>query len=472
MRTADRSSDHPAQHAFRQGSAIAAAAVMTVGVAVLAGWQLGIDQLMTVLPGYIRMKPNTALAFIGAATALLIEYCGGSIRMRRLAAAVPLILGGGTLVQYLTGLSLHIDQLLFLDPVQKMYPGRMAHLTAINFTLVGFALLLRTRPHSTRRASSAFALVVMTSSLFAIVGYSYGVPLLYGSIHYTAMALHTGISFLLLSLAIVFIDPESAVAKLVWSAGAGGVVARRLLPIALIVPILLGRIFTSNTFNGGDLRMAMAFKAMTMTILFGAVVAHLCHTLNVASGRMLVAEMSLQFDALTAIYNRHYCDRRLASEIALSYRYGTDLSLVMFDADHFKKINDVHGHLGGDEVLKAIASVATFSVRSPDAVCRYGGEEFVIILPHTSLSEAAIMADRVRTMISDWVEAATGIPTTISLGVTSLSAEDASPADLFLRADAALYEAKAAGRNCVRTRSAGPYEIVRPTTVPEFATAA
>jgi diguanylate cyclase (GGDEF)-like protein len=447
---------------FRRLSAVSAGIVAVIALGVLAGWQFGIELLMTGLPGYIRMKPNTALAFLGVAAALLIEYRGGSLRLRRFGALASLVLGGGTVFEYVTGLSLHIDQLFFTDTVQVIYPGRMAPVTAINFLLLGIALLWRTRPHSPKRASSSLALVVVTSSIFAIVGYLYGVPVLYGSTHYTAMALHTGISFLLLSLAIVFLDPTSMVAKLVWSTGAGGVVARRLLPVAVVLPIILGRIFVSSTFNHGDLRLAMAFKAMSSTLLFAAVIAHLCHTLNTTSRKMRDAETSLQMDGLTGIYNRRYFDQRLQEEIATSRRDLTPLSLILFDADHFKRVNDVHGHLAGDEVLKALATVTSIALRTTDAACRYGGEEFAVILPQTSLEQATAIAERTRILVAQWVEAATGIHTTISLGATCLINDDEQGGDLIARADHALYEAKRSGRNCVRTRPSRLYEVARP----------
>ncbi|MEO8217649.1 MAG: hypothetical protein ABI718_11260 [Acidobacteriota bacterium] len=219
---------------------------------------------MTVVPGYIRMKPNTAPAFMAASIALLAKFAGAPSRIRRIAALVPLVIGAGTMFQYVTGLSLHLDQMFFDDPVQKIYPGRMAHLTAINFVLLGLALLWRTKRVSIerKRLGDTIALLVAISSLLAIVGYLYGVPLLYGSIKHTAMAFHTGLSFLLLSLAVVFIDPRGAVASLFWSRKAGGVVARRLLPAAILIPIGLGRVFVSDTFDFNNLRMGMELEVV------------------------------------------------------------------------------------------------------------------------------------------------------------------------------------------------------------------
>jgi diguanylate cyclase (GGDEF) domain len=446
---------------FRQFSAIAAGSVVVIGVAVLIGWALGNESLMTVLPGHIRMKSSTAVAFLAAAAALLGESLGIQPRFRRLLGLVPLLLGGATLVEYFSGISLHIDQMFFLDPVQKMYPGRMAHLTAGNFVLLGVALLCRTSSRNEKRASAALALVVATSSLLAIVGYIYGVPVLYGSIQYTAMAIHTGISFLLLSLATVFVDPLAPVANIFGSREAGGVVARRLVPLAIVLPMILGRIFSSPSFNFREPRMGMALQVMASVMVFSISIAYVCRSLNRALEGKHAAEKTLEIDGLTGIFNRWYFDRRLVQEMERSRRYGPSLSLVLFDVDHFKKINDEHGHVVGDEVLRAIGVAAAQTLRESDAVCRYGGEEFVLILPETSVGEAALVAERVRAEIARGVEARVGFAVTVSLGATAMTANDQHPTDMIARADYALYEAKASGRDCVRIGLPGPREVHR-----------
>jgi diguanylate cyclase (GGDEF)-like protein len=453
---------------FRRFAALAAALVMGIALLVLIGWTFGIERLMTILPGFIRMKSSTAVGLLAASLAVLAEYAGVRLLVRRLLAAVPFALGLATSFQYLTGLSLHIDQFFFLDPVQKVFPGRMAPIAAVNFVLLGLALLLRMKLRSPKRASAALAVVVTTFSMLAMVGYLYGSHLLYGSGQYTAMAIHTGISFMLLSLAVLFVDPQSAAASLIWSSGPGGLVARRLLPLAIVIPILLGGLFVSPLFTFTELRMGMAFQALTFALLFVAVIVHLCLSLNAASQATHDAEQTLMFDGLTGIYNRRYFDSRLAEEMGRSKKSGAPLSLVFFDADHFKKINDLKGHLAGDEVLKAIASLATMTLRNDDAVCRYGGEEFALILPRTSLEEAEGIADRLRTVVGGFSAEATGIGVTVSIGATMFSQRDQDGSDMVARADEALYEAKASGRNCVRVRRPGP-RAARPALAPAAA---
>ena len=115
--------------------------------------------------------------------------------------------------------------------------------------------------------------------------------------------------------------------------------------------------------------------------------------------------------------------------------------------------------------LTAIGVAAAQTLRESDAVCRYGGEEFVLILPETGITEAAVVAERVRAEIARSVEAKVGLPVTVSLGVTSLAAQDQHPTDMIARADYALYEAKASGRDCVRVGVPGPRVVRRPPPV-------
>ena len=161
-----------------------------------------------------------------------------------------------------------------------------------------------------------------------------------------------------------------------------------------------------------------------------------------------------QIDGLTGIWNRAHFDRRLSDELAAARRYGRLVSLVMLDIDHFKRINDTHGHPFGDRVLTHVGETLTTLLRQTDAACRYGGEEFGLILPETGL-DAAVAAERVAAAIRalELLHKGTRVDVTASFGVAST--EQLPPASLSVglvvsRADAALYEAKRAGRDQVR----------------------
>ena len=162
-------------------------------------------------------------------------------------------------------------------------------------------------------------------------------------------------------------------------------------------------------------------------------------------------------DPLTGIYNRGYINERLPQEIRRSNRYGRDLSVVLCDIDHFKKVNDTHGHLVGDAVLKAFVGCITSVIRQQvDWMGRYGGEEFLVVLPETNQAGAMVVAERLRESVQNCKTQIDGstIPITASFGVTGFSPqaghEILKPEVLLQRADALLYEAKDAGRNQVK----------------------
>ena len=172
--------------------------------------------------------------------------------------------------------------------------------------------------------------------------------------------------------------------------------------------------------------------------------------------RIFVLEQESTTDSLMGIYNRRYMERRLHEEFFRSLRYGLPLSLVMIDIDHFKKINDRWGHQVGDRVLKELAELIIATVRESDTVCRYGGEELLIILPHTDTRAALVMADNLRLLIeqqnlleSDRSRRQEPIRLTVSLGVAGLEANMESTHQLIGMADKALYYAKQRGRNRV-----------------------
>lgn len=162
-------------------------------------------------------------------------------------------------------------------------------------------------------------------------------------------------------------------------------------------------------------------------------------------------------DGLTGLWNRAHFDQRMHEEVAAAARYDRPMSLIMMDVDKFKILNDNHGHPFGDEVLQAVGDVLQDSARTSDWPCRYGGEEFGLILRETDLDGAIIMAERVREEIESLQlrNKAQLVPVTSSFGVVS-STLCMNPCDLSSRwmiesADRALYAAKEGGRNCVRS---------------------
>jgi len=163
-------------------------------------------------------------------------------------------------------------------------------------------------------------------------------------------------------------------------------------------------------------------------------------------------EILATFDSLTGLYNRRAILGKLRDLINLAHRYKEDFSLSMLDIDHFKRVNDRYGHLTGDEVLEKIATLIRRNIRDTDIVGRYGGEEFIIILPKTNLSSSWCVAERLRITIEETEmkdSAGNVFAITVSQGLAGWE-RDEDDTSLISRADEALYKAKEKGRNRVQ----------------------
>jgi two-component system cell cycle response regulator len=156
-------------------------------------------------------------------------------------------------------------------------------------------------------------------------------------------------------------------------------------------------------------------------------------------------------DGLTDIPNKRYLFEFLNRELARSSRHARPLSVLVFDIDRFKSINDDHGHLCGDQVLRDMANRLKGVIRAEELFARYGGEEFVMVLPETTLHDALLVAERVRALVESEPFRFDGeaLRVTVSVGVAATTGEAIDPAELLQKADEKLYEAKNAGRNRV-----------------------
>lgn len=185
--------------------------------------------------------------------------------------------------------------------------------------------------------------------------------------------------------------------------------------------------------------------------LFGSALFNFGFMVLLTQRLLLKLKRASRRDALTGLENRGAIDATVQHQWAQSSRGAAGFALLLIDVDHFKRINDAHGHAVGDQVLEHVASVIAAQARQADSVGRYGGDEFIIVAPQSTLAGAAQAAERLRmAMEAEPIHArASDLRVTLSIGVAATTSEDVAVADVLARADRALYRAKAKGRNRV-----------------------
>jgi diguanylate cyclase (GGDEF)-like protein len=246
------------------------------------------------------------------------------------------------------------------------------------------------------------------------------------------------------------IGSESKAAKRA-AAGMGIIKRKERGQFVLAVPLICGERILGVIEGIREGASARAFKKTDVALLDSL-------SLPIASAlanavRIAEAERLSQTDDLTKLHNARYLRQFLLNEIRRARRYGSSVAALFLDLDDFKRINDEHGHLVGSHVLMEMAAVILSSIRDTDAVARYGGDEFVIVLPDTGTELAGTVAERIRQKILR--HQFTGgrrlqLSLTASFGVAAFPKHASSPQQLIACADTAMYEAKAANKNCVR----------------------
>ncbi len=201
-----------------------------------------------------------------------------------------------------------------------------------------------------------------------------------------------------------------------------------------------------------NIGLALAVLAGAFALV-GAAVWPLMHMLDDLEVARVKLDVLATRDELTGVFNRRQFLVLAEREWARCRRYDMGAAMVMFDVDHFKRVNDQHGHLAGDLMLREIARAAAQTLRHADFLGRFGGEEFIVFLPHTDALGALDVAERIRERVAaiqlEW--RGQQVSTTVSLGVATLGISHDTVGALIADADRALYTAKDAGRNCVRT---------------------
>jgi len=222
------------------------------------------------------------------------------------------------------------------------------------------------------------------------------------------------------------------------------------------IDIALLNYFRSDTVNLNIEYLQFLVLSMVLVAfsIIGGHISSLRRNLRISRTELeksltIIKEMSIR-DDLTGVYNRRHLMELLEHEYHRISRGGAHFSVAMLDIDHFKSVNDTHGHLTGDEVLKAVSDVIRNSLRSADFCGRYGGEEFLLVMTQTNINGALLCAERIRSTIeqSRFTSLGPNFKVTVSLGVTEFTGKEDIPT-MIARADKALYHAKESGRNRV-----------------------
>jgi diguanylate cyclase (GGDEF)-like protein len=253
------------------------------------------------------------------------------------------------------------------------------------------------------------------------------------------------LSFLFLAFGFGALRMTSRQAAIAWSLTAIGVIPAFLLaatPVGMPVGTPLERLAAMLSFliTIGQCAFVGLYGSSLRAMLYN-------RSVELRSAYQRIEELA-ELDELTGSFNRRCIMRMLEDEIARAHRDQAPCSVALIDLDWFKRINDAHGHPTGDEVLRTFAITTFANIRSIDKFGRYGGEEFLLLLPGTPNEAAARSLDRLRAIIAelDWSALSSGMTVTISAGVATL-APDETPETLLARADSALYAAKERGRN-------------------------
>ena len=268
-------------------------ATVAVSLLVFVGWGLDIGALKSVLPNAMAMKPYTAMSLLAlglatiAATVPKAPYVPSARRVliTRLLAALPLVISGVMLFEYLADIDLGIDQLMFREAVIQRggpFPGRISPASSISTCLISLSLLLLdARSAKLRRLAHWPALMGATFSFIAVLGYLYGAQALYQIRPYASVALHTACCVLMLGGCFVLMRPDRSVARELFSQHHGGLMARRVLPLAILLPMVVGWLRLQGQKAGWyQTEVGLALFAASNVVIFSVVIWLAARTLN------------------------------------------------------------------------------------------------------------------------------------------------------------------------------------------------
>ncbi len=456
-------------------------------VIVLYGWRFEPKFLVWLFPSAVSMKANTAAGFILANIALYLFLVKKPLYqiVQRFIAGFLFLLGSITLYEYIADIELPNFDGLFIRPelyqnVSKpisIFTTRMSALSTLHWMLISISIFLLTyRNYQILNFARLLLLPIIFSSIMVLIGYAYGVRDLYYLGFYNPLSPVSAVLFILLSVSLLFMHSERGFMRLFVGRTLGSRMARGLLPTLIIVFITIGWLGRQGSAMGLynnqlETSMLVFFTLFLSSILIiwqaraqhgqellrqraqhALELSNLKLEKKVAMRTRELKQLTLELeaisltDSLTSLPNRRAFNQRINIEWQRTLRYATPLTIMMLDVDHFKRFNDDFGHQTGDDVLIQVAQLLANAVRTTDFASRYGGEEFIVILPNSTLEEAMPIAQRICNEIAQYAWPQRQV--TVSIGVATYHGQEEIQ-DLIAQADMALYQAKAEGRNRV-----------------------
>jgi len=407
-----------------------------IAVVALVAYRLGLVDIIQPLAGGPALHPVTALSVILLAICVVLTMQRARVFIDGVCAVILL----GALLR----LAFPDETSRWLQQFNAFPGGPKAVVstgTALCLLMLAASLLLR--QYSNAVISQIMSVLAYSAPALALVGFVLGMQE-----PHAEMSLTTVVMLILLCLATALRTVYRGILRPLLGPTRISMLARRHLALVMMAPYLLGISIIDIDPGGAEISFVILIVASSQTV--GLVVAFLALSFGNLERRSNIlqrrAETRASRDGLTGAMNRASFTSHAHRKIG--QHRSSNLSLLFIDADHFKRINDTYGHEAGDLVLKRIIRVTRGCLRNSDTVARWGGEEFVVLLPATDLKEALHIAEKIRHRIEGehFNQVTTGLQVTVSIGCVEMTGSEGLD-ELVARADRALYEAKHRGRN-------------------------
>ena len=413
---------------------------------ILAGYAFNVEVLFRPMHGGPATHPLSASGLCLLGLGAFFWHPRHRNRLVALTGGMAFLLAAFRLLELASGTALLAPLTPFSGRLAEQAAAGHPISTGVNTALMSlcFGLALLTVSCKRYALAQLFAFIGLGFPMVSITGYAYGIDKFYGQ-----MAMTTAVGGVMAGSAILLSGAHRGFLRSILSPWVGGKIARVQILLGYVVPFIIGYCLAltiaNNPLQQFGLFCVLISAFISMLVAFTAVIQEEMDRSRRSAERRLVLVATL--DALTELPNRRRFFDHSHWLLERVRRTGESLSILMFDIDFFKRINDTHGHPTGDAVLKLLARTSRQILRRQDFLARYGGEEFVAILPGSNLDGATVLGEKLRSQI-----AAIDFPgpgrVTVSIGCAT-HLHDESLENLVARADAALYQAKHDGRNRV-----------------------